>query len=86
MIRVGGIGYVPITPGADAKLAELRRIIEEKRANPVNPGNNKLLVFTAFADTAAYLYENLADDVSGISALVTGSGTNKTSSARLKKT
>jgi hypothetical protein len=73
-----------ITPGADAKLAELRRIIEEKRANPVNPGNNKLLVFTAFADTAAYLYENLAGEVGGISALVTGSGTNKTSSGRLK--
>jgi hypothetical protein len=73
-----------ITPGADAKLAELRRIIEEKRANPVNPGNKKLLVFTAFSDTATYLYENLVDDVSGISALVTGSGTNKTSNARLK--
>ena len=73
-----------ITPGADAKLAELRRTIGEKRANPINPGNNKLLVFTAFADTAAYLYENLAGDVCGISALVTGSGTNKTSSARLK--
>jgi hypothetical protein len=73
-----------VTPRADAKLAELRRIIDEKRANPVNPGNSKLLVFTAFADTAAYLYENLADDVSGISALVTGSGTNKTSSTRLK--
>ncbi|WP_081095615.1 helicase-related protein [Erythrobacter donghaensis] len=73
-----------VGPERDAKLAELRRIIAEKRANPINGDNRKLLVFTAFADTAAYLYDNLADEVEGITALVTGTGTNRTSSARLK--
>lgn len=73
-----------VTPDRDAKLAELRRIIADKRAQPINPGNVKVLVFTAFADTAAYLYDNLAHDVAGISALVTGSGSNRVSSPRLK--
>lgn len=65
-----------VTPDRDAKLEELRRIIAAKRANPINGGNMKVLVFTAFADTAAYLYDNLASDVSGVTALVTGSGGN----------
>ena len=73
-----------VIPDRDAKLAELRRIIAAKRAAPINPGNDKLLVFTAFADTASYLYNNLAAEVSGISALVTGSGTNRVSNGRLK--
>jgi hypothetical protein len=73
-----------VTPDLDAKLAELRRIIAAKRAAPINPGNDKLLVFTAFADTAAYLYDNLADDVGGIAALVTGSGANRVSNGGLK--
>lgn len=73
-----------VTPNHDAKLAELRRIIAEKRANPINPGNRKLLVFTAFADTASYLYDNLVEEADGITALVTGGGANRTSSPRLK--
>ena len=73
-----------VTPHRDAKLAELRALIAEKRANPINAGNQKLLVFTAFADTASYLYENLVEEVDGFSALVTGGGTNQTSSPRLK--
>lgn len=73
-----------VIPERDAKLAELRRIIAAKRATPINPGNNKLLIFTAFADTAAYLYDNLAAETGGITALVTGSGTNRVSNACLK--
>ena len=73
-----------VAPASDAKLAELRKIIAEKRANPINPGNLKVLVFTAFADTAAYLYGSLVDEVAGITALVTGSGSNKVSSSRLR--
>ncbi|MGQ3229350.1 MAG: helicase-related protein, partial [Blastomonas fulva] len=73
-----------VTPTRDAKLAELRELIASKRADPINPGNNKVLVFTAFADTAAYLYDNLADEVVGITALVTGSGSNRVSSPRVK--
>ena len=49
-----------ITPEHDAKLNELYQRIEAKVKNPINPGNRKVIVFTAFADTAAYLYENLA--------------------------
>ena len=49
----------PITPEHDAKLMLLCQFIREKIASPFNPGNRKLLVFTAFADTADYLYENL---------------------------
>lgn len=73
-----------VIPDRDAKLAELRRIIAAKRAAPINPGNQKLLIFTAFADTAMYLYDNLANEVDGTSALVTGSGTNRVSNGRLK--
>ncbi|WP_239016209.1 helicase-related protein [Spiribacter vilamensis] len=45
----------------DAKLEQLKEQVREKGANPFNPGNNKVLVFTAFADTAEYLYGQIAD-------------------------
>ena len=41
-----------ITPEYDFKLGELTRIIREKLAAPINPGNKKILIFTAFSDTA----------------------------------
>lgn len=44
----------------DAKLASLKEVIQSKAANPINPGNRKILIFTAFADTAEYLYSNIA--------------------------
>ena len=44
----------------DAKLAALREMIDQKCRNPINPGNRKVIVFTAFADTARYLYDQLA--------------------------
>lgn len=43
----------------DAKLADLKRVISDKIARSINPGNKKIIVFTAFADTADYLYEQL---------------------------
>ena len=49
-----------VTPSDDAKLQHLKTQITSKLASPINPGNRKVLVFTAFADTAAYLYDNLA--------------------------
>ena len=49
-----------ITPEYDFKLNELIRIIREKAAAPINPGNKKILIFTAFSDTAEYLYENIS--------------------------
>jgi len=67
-----------ITPKRDAKLHELKKRIVEKRANPLNAGNQKVLVFTAFADTAQYLYENLRGEFELNSALICGSRTETT--------
>jgi hypothetical protein len=73
----------------DAKLAALRAMISRKVAEPLNPGNRKVIVFTAFADTAMYLYDQLADwagKTHGIeTALVTGSGGNRSTLSGLKK-
>ena len=52
-----------ITPDVDAKLQHLKKLIADKISNPINAGNKKVLIFTAFADTANYLYANLADDL-----------------------
>lgn len=49
-----------ITPAEDAKLQHLKSRIENKIDAPFNAGNKKVLLFTAFADTANYLYENLS--------------------------
>lgn len=49
-----------IDPAHDAKLIELCEQIREKSQSPINPGNRKVLVFTAFSDTADYLYENVS--------------------------
>ena len=49
-----------ITPEHDAKLAAIKAEIEAKVRRPFNEGNRKVLIFTAFEDTARYLYENLA--------------------------
>ena len=66
----------------DAKLEMLKEAITDKVSNPLNPNNRKILVFTAFADTAEYLYNHLSSwakqSINIDSALVTGSGTNKT--------
>jgi hypothetical protein len=72
----------------DAKLLELKNRIEDKLNNPINPDNKKVIVFTAFADTANYLYDELHDWLKNKhklnSALVTGSGTNKTNMPKCK--
>jgi len=48
-----------VTPESDAKLTELKQLIEEKVKHPSNGSNKKILIFTAFTDTAEYLYQNL---------------------------
>lgn len=67
-----------VTPAEDAKLQHLKALVMDKIANPINPGNKKVLIFTAFADTADYLYANLAPELQsqlGIhTGKVTGSG------------
>lgn len=49
-----------ITPEHDTKLQELCKLISQKIENPINPGNKKVLIFTAFSDTAEYLYDNVS--------------------------
>lgn len=49
-----------ITPGHDSKLQMLIEDIRNKFANPINGDNKKIIVFTAFSDTAQYLYDNIA--------------------------
>lgn len=73
----------------DAKLGTLKQVIEEKIRHPLNPGNRKIIIFTAFADTAKYLFNELAPwALSGLgvhSALVTGGGRNQTTLPDLRK-
>lgn len=49
-----------ITPEHDTKLQTLFGLIQKKIEHPINPGNRKLLIFTAFSDTADYLYANIS--------------------------
>lgn len=70
-----------ITPEYDYKLNQLIKVIQEKESNPINPGNKKVLIFTAFADTAEYLYENIAPKAKKLglnTALVTGNVEGRT--------
>jgi SNF2 family DNA or RNA helicase len=73
----------------DEKLRKLKELIRYKVANPMNPGNKKLIIFTAFADTAKYLYKNTAKwaqrELGVYAALVTGSGENKTEMPGIRK-
>lgn len=78
---LGSINLIDVN--RDAKLAELKKRISDKVDNqPYNKENRKAIIFTAFSDTADYLYQELADWLKtekGLhSALVTGSGNNKT--------
>ena len=77
-----------ITPERDAKLKTLKDTIEDKILNPINPGNKKVVVFTAFADTAEYLYEHIhkwaLNEFNVHSALITGKGTNQTTLKSVK--
>lgn len=71
-----------VEPKDDQKLQHLINFVKQKRAEPINEGNAKLLIFTAFADTAEYLYRELAplalEDDGRHSAIVTGSGGPRT--------
>lgn len=66
-----------ITAEYDSKLKNLMYVIEDKIEKPLNEGNKKILIFTAFADTAEYLYNNIAPRVKakyGLdTALISGS-------------
>lgn len=66
----------------DYKLQKIKEIIVAKMNSPINEGNRKLIIFTAFADTAEYLYKELApwtkENFGLYSAMVTGSRKNTT--------
>lgn len=75
-----------ITPQHDFKLNGLQRMVSEKIENPINPGNKKILIFTAFSDTAEYLYDNISMYVKkkyGLhTALITGNIDGRTTIPR----
>src|SRR5574344_911619 len=52
-----------VTPEHDSKLKQLLADIDNKIANPINEDNKKVIVFSAFSDTAVYLYEHVAEHV-----------------------
>ncbi|MFT8636410.1 MAG: helicase-related protein [Pseudoclavibacter sp.] len=65
-----------VTPDHDLKLRKLKELIRAKEQRPINPGNRKVLVFSAFADTTDYLYRNLSPALTGAGldcAVITGS-------------
>ncbi len=77
-----------VAPKDDAKLQHLKSHIKEKIKKPINPGNKKIVIFTAFADTANYLYENLSDCLlkTGIhTGKVTGKDAPKTTLTKINK-
>lgn len=77
-----------ITPEHDSKLQELLKTVSSKINHPINDGNKKVIIFTAFADTAEYLYDNVSDYIKekfGLdTAMITGTVEGKTT-AKLKK-
>ena len=79
-----------ITPEHDSKLQELLKLISKKIDNPINSGNKKVLIFSAFSDTAEYLYENVSKYIKnkyGLeTAVITGSIDGKTTIKGFKAT
>ena len=78
-----------VTPERDAKLIKLREYINQKVASPYNPGNRKILVFSAFADTTDYLFDQLAGPLKrelGLECAEVNGGSNRTYSLKLSRT
>ena len=81
--RLAGLQFMlkDISPAHDTKLQMLIEDLKHKFEHPINEGNKKVLIFTAFADTANYLYDQLAARIKaecGLNvALITGSTDGK---------
>lgn len=79
-----------ITPEHDSKLQELKELLTEKIEHPINGDNKKVLIFSAFSDTAEYLYEHISRFVKtryGLdTAVITGSVEGRTTIKGLKAT
>jgi len=71
-----------IVPFFDKKLSTLKSVIKEKINNPINKANKKIIIFTAFSDTADYLYNQtfqyVMDEFNLHTAKIVGSDANKT--------
>ncbi len=77
-----------ITPEHDSKLQMLIEEIRNKFANPINGDNKKIIVFTAFSDTAQYLYENIAPLIkerTGLNTALVSGDVEARSTIRLRK-
>jgi SNF2 family DNA or RNA helicase len=79
-----------ITPEHDTKLQTLLRLISDKIDNPINKSNKKVLVFSAFSDTAEYLFQNVSGyikDKFGLdAAMITGTVDGKTTIPKFRAT
>lgn len=79
-----------ITPEFDGKLQSLLKVVSEKIENPININNKKILIFSAFSDTAEYLYEHVSAYIKekyGLNtAVITGSIDGKTTIKSFKAT
>lgn len=79
-----------ITPEYDSKLQTLLKLLANKIEQPINSGNKKVLIFSAFSDTAEYLYDNVSAFIKqkyGMDiAIITGSIDGKTTIKGLKAT
>ena len=77
-----------ITPEHDTKLQTLFDLIRKKIEHSLNPGNRKIIIFTAFSDTADYLYANVskfAKEKFGLeTAEITGTVDGKTTIPKLR--
>ena len=73
----------------DAKLQNLKNEISNKALNPINKDNKKIIIFTAFSDTADYIYKNISiwakENHNIHSALITGSGVNQCTDKNINK-
>ena len=79
-----------ITPEHDTKLQELLKLLDEKIVHPINDGNKKVLIFSAFSDTAEYLYGHVSKYIKnkfGLNtAVITGSVDGRTTIKGLQAT
>ena len=79
-----------IIPENDGKLQSLLKVISDKIENPINSNNKKVLIFSAFSDTAEYLYEHVSAYIKekyGLNtAVITGSIDGKTTIKNFKAT
>lgn len=70
-----------VTPEHDLKLNELFHLIINKVNNPINDDNHKVIIFSAFADTADYIYKSISGNLKNHYGLesckITGTGSNE---------